>query len=185
MSIKKWMLIITLPIIIATSFFLGTTTAQMSSSVTTPGSADDPLITKSYVDEQVSKIANAEITKIQNTLDDILEEQIQRAVINAKTEFDANNDMQIVTLNKGFRLIVKQGGEIIVRAGNAIVFSPDQNGVSNITSGKDLAKGATVPQNSLLIFPRDGRGIQHTPSYNADLIVLVRGSHEIKKITSN
>lgn len=164
--------------------------AQSSDNQATPGSADDPLITKSYADEQIKTQMSAEVNKMKTAFQDMMEEQLEQAQLNALNEFQLElnkmkeselkaNEMRVVTIKPNQRLIAKGGTEVVVRVGRAVVFSPNENGVSNITSGKDLDKGALIPNDSLILFPRDGRGLQHVPNAKTDLIVLVRGAYDL------
>jgi len=85
-----------------------------------------------------------------------------------------------VTFPAGKRLIVAGGSEVIVRSGKAIAYSPDSNGLSDLTDGKDIAPGKPVPANHLILSPRDGRGVEADPNQTNGLIVLVRGTYEIQ-----
>ncbi|TYP57821.1 hypothetical protein [Thermosediminibacter litoriperuensis] len=123
-----------------------------------PGSEDDPLVTKSYVDRVVSEL---------------------------KGYFDKGvpvtgpaQDLEVVYLEKGDRLIAGKGTEIILRSGTALIVDSENGGIADVTGGKDLRKGEKVPQNHLLIVPReDGRGVVAQTS----LVLLVRGSFEVTK----
>jgi hypothetical protein len=86
--------------------------------------------------------------------------------------------LQVVSLSPGDRLIPEGGAEVILRAGKALAIGGAGGGLSDVTAGADLANGAKIPANHLLIIPRaDGRGI--VAETNA--IVMVRGPHTIEK----
>ncbi|MNJ69128.1 hypothetical protein D3C77_654390 [compost metagenome] len=72
------------------------------------------------------------------------------------------------------------GTEFIVRIGQAVVYTADANGISDLTDGVDIAPGEDVSNNHLLLFPRDGRGLTVKESAAGGLTVMVRGSYEIK-----
>lgn len=114
-----------------------------------PGSANDPIVTKSYVDEAIRKIAGS--------------------------VGGGGAELAIVTLNNGERLVVAGGTEVILRSGKAEVISGDGEGASDLTAGEDLRPGRAVQKNHLLLFPRDNRGIKAQGS----AIVLVRGGYTI------
>lgn len=132
-------------------------------STSTPGSADDPVVTKSYVDRKVAEVA-------------------QNAG-GGGTVTGGNGAMaplEVVTIPTGKSIIVKAGGELIVRTGKAIAVSPDTNGLSDMTDGLDIAPGKPVGNNHLILFPRDGRGVKQDPKTKAELIVLVRGGYVLQ-----
>jgi len=125
--------------------------SQADGLITTnaPGSANDPIVTKSYVDEAIRKAAG---------------------------NFGGGQAaLAIVTLNNGERLVVSGGTEVILRSGKAEVISDDGEGASDLTAGEDLRPGKAVQKNHLLLFPRDNRGIKAQGS----AIVLVRGGYTI------
>ncbi|MGI6731506.1 MAG: hypothetical protein ACOX5F_06410 [Anaerovoracaceae bacterium] len=110
-------------------------TMVAGATATTPGSSDDPVVTKSYVDQQIAKL--------------------QRG--------GASQSYEPVSLSAGQRLIGHEGTEIILRSGEATAIDNGANGVSDITGAKDLMTGHSVGQNHLLLIPRsDGRGIEAT-----------------------
>jgi hypothetical protein len=128
--------------------------ANGSVTINTPGSANDPVVTKSYVDEAIRKLA---------------ENGIGGGGSGTVTE------LKIVSLKDGERLVVTSGTEVILRSGKAEIFSDSVEGASDLTDGEDLRPGKTAPRNHLLLFPRDNRGIKAQGS----AIALVRGSYSI------
>ncbi len=138
-------------IILAAVFLIIATTIYAAG----PGTADDPVVTKSYVDKVVSDL-------------------MQKLNING----DANtNTYQVVTVKEGQVILGKQGTEIIVRSGEGIVLSSVAGGLQDMTEGTDVEGGKYAPRYHLLIVPKeDGRGIMATK----ELIVMVRGGHIIQ-----
>ncbi|CAM4275963.1 hypothetical protein [Paenibacillus tarimensis] len=133
------------------------------SEVITPGSVDDPVVTKSYVDQKVAAAAGG------NT--------------GASAQQPSNTSsgaIEIVTVKAGKILIAKDGAEVVVRAGKAVAYSEDSNGIADVTDGKDITNGKPVPNNHLILFPRGGRGIMTAPGVDSSLTVMVRGGYEIK-----
>jgi hypothetical protein len=128
------------------------TQAEGSVGINAPGSANDPVVTKSYVDEAIRKLAAGGID-----------------VGGGQAE------LKIVTLKDGERLVVGGGAEVILRSGKAEIFSDSPEGASDLTDGEDLRPGKAAPRNHLLLFPRDNRGIKAQGS----AIALVRGPHSI------
>jgi hypothetical protein len=148
-------------LVIATAVGIGWyQSAFADGSDTTPGSANDPIVTKGYVDQKVEAIVKQE-----------LEKQVPTEGASAKLE--------VVTVPLGSKIVVDDGGELIVRNGKALAYSTDANGLSDMTDGRDIAPGKAVATNHLILFPRGGRGVQADPKQKNGLIVLVRGKYEL------
>lgn len=122
-----------------------------------PGSSDDPLVTKSYVD----------------------------SLLETKSGSSSDGGFEIIQLQTGKVVLGKAGCEIILRSGTAKInsyVSPEgiENGLQDITDGVDLKAGANCPMNHLLLVPRtDTRGITTTSD---EVYVMVRGGYEIKDV---
>lgn len=111
------------------SFFVGRVSKAEG---TQPGSPADPIVSKSYVDENFVR----------------------------KGDAAAAPTLEAIQLKTGQELVAEAGTEIICRSGKAIVIT-STDGIPDITGGKDLTRGLTAPLNHLLIVPRsDGRGIR-------------------------
>ena len=116
------------------------------------GSAEDPLVTLSYL--------NSVLESIKNSPDSAA--------------------FQVLELKKGQRLRAQSNTlEIILRPGGAaFVTSPHgDQGIADLTWGTELLNGDRLPVNHSLLIPRaDGRGI----SVSSDTAyVIIRGSYEI------
>lgn len=135
------------------------TTLEAESNAAVPGSVDDPVVTKSYVDEQIAKAGGGAT-------------QPETGGGSAKLE--------VVSVPNGKTLIASEGTEVVVRAGKAVVYTTDANGIADLTDGKDLTNGKSVPANHHILFPRAGRGVTTDPSYTKSLTLLVRGSYVIQ-----
>ncbi|UKS26119.1 hypothetical protein LOZ80_31990 [Paenibacillus sp. HWE-109] len=137
----------------------------------TPGSSTDPVITKSYFD--------------QNTLSEAKVKELVAAALatNGGSQPSAGGTapatMKVVQLQNGQILYAGAGAEFIVRTGRVLAVSNDDNGIPDVTGGKDLPAGTEVALNHLLIFPAEGRGIKPSPKNTADIYVMVRGSYLI------
>ncbi|MUG68073.1 hypothetical protein GNP94_18995 [Paenibacillus campinasensis] len=140
---------------------------KVNSASTTPGTTDDPVVTKSYVDQQIQKALGGGGTTTNPTPTPSTSEQ-------------NSNEVKNVSLKPGEILVADAGTEFIVRSGNAVIYTEDANGVADLTAGVDLLNGQAAPKNHLLSFPRDGRGIQVKPGQTNGLIVMVRGGYTIK-----
>lgn len=134
---------------------------EAESNALTPGSVEDPVVTKSYVDEQLAKLGGG--TPGGGTTTPVVD-----------------TALEVVTVPAGKTLMAGQGTEVIVRVGKAIAYSSDASGIADLTGGTDLTKGKAVPTNHLLLFPREGRGILPDPNQKNGLTVLVKGKYSLQ-----
>ncbi|KRE97975.1 hypothetical protein ASG89_29170 [Paenibacillus sp. Soil766] len=154
-------------ILLVTLVLLVHTTSQADAP--TPGTTD-PLITQSYFE--------------QNTLSEAKVKEIVASAIAANaggsnggtsTTPTAAANMKVVQLQNGQTLHAGAGAEFIVRSGKVLAVSNDENGIPDVTGGKDLPAGTEVALNHLLIFPTEGRGIKPSPKNDTPIYVMVRG----------
>lgn len=127
----------------------------------TPGTVDDPIVTKGYVDSVVAKLVQQELDKF------------------GATGGGGSSKLEVVTVPWGVKLVVEDGGEIIVRTGKALVYSSDANGLSDLTDGLDIKPGKPVANNHLILNPRGDRGVEADPKQTKGLTVLVRGPYKL------
>jgi hypothetical protein len=153
-----------------------------------PGTADDPVVTKSYVDQQIQKALGGEAstgsgnssgnnsgsTGTGNSGSTGGDTSLPPLVSGA------SDAVEIVTVKPGQQLIGLSGAEFIVRSGKAVIVSEGTNGVADLTDGIDLTNGQAAPSNHLLSFPRDGRGITVLEGNKYSLTVMVRGGYTLK-----
>lgn len=132
---------------------------SVGTSSVTPGTVNDPVVTKSYVDQQIAAINGG------GTVTDTP---------------SATVALEVVTVPTDRILMVNAGSEVVIRAGKAVAYSSDSNGISDVTAGVDIKSGSAVPSNHLIWFPRDGRGIQAAPGATTSLTVLVKGSYSLQ-----
>lgn len=140
-------------------------------------SLEDPLISKSYIDEvllpQISELIDIKIAELKAVF--------EKDEGTESTPVTANTSYEVITLQNGQKLVAREGSiEIILRpGGTATIYSEiDGNGLADLTSGNELLDGAEAPINACLLVPRaDGRGIVCTSQVS---YVMVRGQYEIK-----
>ncbi|WP_249931013.1 hypothetical protein, partial [Paenibacillus polymyxa] len=119
-----------------------------ASSSGQPGTADDPVVTKSYVDQKIaqaikgggsasstsskttSSTAPATNTTTSNTTTSSGTSNATKSSTVEQTEA-----LKVVDVKPGQKLIAKAGAEFILRNGNAVVYSMDASGAIDITSG--------------------------------------------------
>ncbi|GAB6991318.1 hypothetical protein [Paenibacillus pini] len=143
---------------------------------TQPGTSEDPVVTKSYVDQQIQKALGGGVTAPPTTTTPTTPTKPT-----TPSGGDSSNDeVKVVTIKPGEKLMAKAGAEFIVRNGKAVVYSSDSNGVADLTDGKDVTNGQAVGNNHLMSFPRDGRGIMVQDGLKSNLIVMVRGGYTVQ-----
>ncbi|SDX27957.1 hypothetical protein [Paenibacillus sp. CF384] len=161
-------------------FSLVTNQVQGDSDSVTPGSVNDPVVTKSYIDKQVAALVKAELANQNGGMDDKKLQEMFDAFRAEMEQSGGSSKVEVVTVPVGKRLVAKDGTEFIVRAGKAMAYSADANGISDLTDGVDITNGKPVPNNHFILFPRGGRGVTAQVGQKAALTVLVRGAYEIQ-----
>lgn len=116
-----------------------------------PGTINDPLVTKSYVDQKIAELGEMGSTQ--------------------------NNTYEVVFVPAGKVILGKQGSEMILRSGIAKAIDSTGGGLQDMTDGTDVVGGQTIAKYHLMIIPReDGRGILA----EKDCTLMVRGGYEIQ-----
>ena len=136
----------------------------------TAGSADDPLITKSYLDgpflEQVRSLVDQTVAGRKAELEEMLEEAVR----------NAGNVFTVVTLSQGQVLEGDVGCEVVLRAGNAVCGATDGEGLIDTTAGTVLGGGEALTANHLYMVTIGAR----TVTAASDTVeVLVRGPYTV------
>lgn len=166
-------------------FFISMSLVVQAGSID-PGSAEDPLVTKSYVDERIQALRS----ELGGSAKTVPQEQVAvpSSSIPSKptapeTSTPTTSDSfkyNVLKLQKGQKLLGGDGTEIIVRTGKAVAIgNAGGNGLPDVTSGVDVKDGVEVKLNHLLLVPsKDGRGIRIIGE--GDTYVMVRGAFEIR-----
>ncbi len=127
-----------------------------------PGTNEDPLISKSY---------------IENILIPRIEKLIDSKVSGGGGNSGTSSAFTVVEARAGQEIICGAGAELILRMGSASIIATAKGGLADTTSGYDLANGTAMPSNHLLVVPvADGRGVKA----QTNVIVLVKGSYSIR-----
>jgi len=158
---NKWMRILLAVALLAGGTWGGSYAVTWADSVINPnqpGSADDPLVSKSYVDEKLSQLVKEEFENVGGTV-------------------GGSASLEVVTLAAGQTLYAGAGTEMIVRVGQTQVVSGTVDGIPDVTSGVDVKPGSAVELNHLLVNPREGRGLQHSDREAVQVILMVRGGY--------
>ncbi|GBG08014.1 hypothetical protein PAT3040_02581 [Paenibacillus agaridevorans] len=151
-----------------------------NSNAVTPGTIEDPVVTKSYVDEQIAKLLNGGTEGDGSGNNNGGTGGSGSNGSESASNGNAVVKLEVVELSMGKTLIAAAGTEVVVRVGKAIAYSSDTNGISDLTGGVDIKNGKDVPTNHLIWFPRDGRGIKGHPDEIVPLTLIVKGIYTIK-----
>lgn len=131
-----------------------------------PGSEDNPLITKLYLDDIVEDIKGS-IEKLEAKI----------ASLEKGGSSQAASSWEVIQVEAGKSVLGGEGTEIVLRSGVATALDNGANGISDLTAGADLMGGTSIVQNHLLLVPRqDGRGIKCQNS----CWVMVLGAYTIE-----
>lgn len=204
MSKAKKIRIVILAFAVAVGMISTIVAADMANNSPVPGSADDPLVTLSYVTStlkpqieadilaalsgtDVSAILNALNSNVNNsvppqTTEPQYQQPTQPAPANTgESDADALSiPYEIVELMVGQMIRPVSGSvEIIARPGTTAVAltSYTDQGIGDLTTGTEILNNQPIPINHLLMIPRaDGRAIQILSNV---AYVMVRGDYEI------
>lgn len=140
-----------------------------------PGSADDPVVTRSFVEEYVTRALQGLAPGAPGTPGAVPGAPGTGAVAAPP----AVPTLEVVQLAPGQRLVAEGGTEIILRTGKVKVATEPTSlgGLSDLTAGRDVVNGQDVAANHLLLVPRsDGRGVVASTA----AILLVRGPFAVQ-----
>lgn len=153
---KRYMKVFWIVALFGSGLWIGSTFTSNADSLVDPnmpGTANDPIVTKSYVDQAIKAMGGG-------------------------GGEGGSLKLIVVEVAAGQKLYGGEGAEFIVRTGKAVAFSGDASGIPDLTGAKDLTAGTAIPLNHHLLFPREGRGIQLAPKEKNSVIVMVRGPYE-------
>ena len=163
---KSWVILLAAALLAISCF------AAVFADDAVPGTAADPVVSKSYMDAQID-ILTTQISALQARVDK-LEEGGGSATPAQPAEVPK---FEVVKVDAGKSVIGAASTEIILRSGTATAIAGASGGVSDLTEGVDLSTGTAVTKNHLLVVPGDdGRGIQCTST----CYVMIKGDHTLK-----
>jgi hypothetical protein len=142
----------------------------------TPGSASDPVVTKSYVDKFVSELRSS-LSALESKVD--ASGSSGSSGGSGDTVPDtASASFKVVQVGGGSKLLGAEGTEVILRSGSATaVDNATNDGIADLTDGSNLNGGTAITKNHLMLIPReDGRGI----ACSTDCYVMVKGGYTIE-----
>lgn len=175
MKQKKWMaraLFLLLAALLSVTTF---------SAAAEPGSAKDPLVTLSYLnDTYLSDILDRVDARIDRRNEELIAQLDQRIAGasggTAAPVSGSASTFSVVTLSGGQVLTGDVGCEVMLRVGTASCVAASSPGLVDETSGGILSGGAALVQNHLYMMTVEGRGVSATA---ATTKLLVRGGYTI------
>ena len=141
--------------------------AVTASVAVNPGSAKDPLVTLSYLNDT---FMNEMMTRVDQKIADRNQKLSAQGVGSDAANF------AVVDLSKGQTLTGGIGCEVMLRVGSAVCVSPSAPGLIDETDGSTLNNGAALAQNHMYMMTIEGRGVK---AASDTVKVLVRGSYTI------
>lgn len=155
------------------------------------GSQSDPLITLSYLQEQVlpsiltqtdSKVA-ARQTELEQKLETVTENYVKEVEGKLSASGGTGSGGQsgssvyeVVTLSAGQTLTGGAACEFLLRSGTATCVSDSSPGLVDMTDGSTLAGGGALKANHLYLGTIEGRGVKASTA----VTIMVRGRYTIK-----
>lgn len=133
-----------------------------------PGSAKDPLVTLSYLNETF-------FNDVMKRVDQKIADRNQQLGGQSAGSSQSANFV-LVELSKGQTLTGGVGCEVMLRIGKAVCASPSAPGLIDETSGTSLNNGSALVQNHMYMMTIEGRGVKASTD---TVKVLVRGAYTI------
>ena len=134
-----------------------------------PGSATDPLVTLSYLNDVF-------LGQIMTKVDQKIAARNAQLGISAGSGASAASNFTVVTLTSGQVLTGDIGCEVMLRVGTAVCVSPSSPGLIDETAATALNNGSALVQNHLYMMTIEGRGVRATAGTTK---LLVRGSYTV------
>lgn len=131
------------------------------------GSAQDPLVTLSYLNDTF-------FNTILQRVDQRIAQQTGQALPGGTSSSAAS--FVVVTLSEGQTLTGGVGCEVMLRVGSAVCVAPSDPGLIDETTAATLANGGSLAQNHLYMMTIEGRGVRATAAATK---VLARGSYTV------
>lgn len=194
--------------VVAVLVLFSTVIIANAASSAQPGSEFDPLVTKSYVDEQIQKLAEkigsgistgGSSTKTGSVDEQVVDNlrsdvrDLTNLIIDAyikiqrleKQNLELIQKLQtleqgfvVVEATKGQVVVLGAGSEIIVRSGETTAISGMYGGLADVSAGRDLNTGETITNQHLLISARDDG--RGIKVVSEISYMLIRGSYSIQ-----
>lgn len=170
---------------------LGFWVGNVNAGTADPGTAADPLVSKSYVDQVIAGLAGKDYVD-QALSAAATKDYVDRAVallndhsyvdqavakLADKSYVDAKTLYSVVNVPQGATLLGESGTEFVLRGGKATAIVTAKGGLLDATDGVDLGQGMAIKPNHQMVVPvSDGRGLLAT----TDVILIVKGTYTVK-----
>lgn len=146
------------------------------------GTASDPLVTLSYLNQtvapellgQMDSKVNDRAAELENTLNQSIAEysqKMEQALASAGGNSGSAN-YALVTLTSGQKLNLALGTEVMLRVGSATCVSSSNPGLVDSTAGSTLNNGGSLVTNHLYLATIEGRSVSAS---SGTVKLLVRG----------
>lgn len=156
------------------------------------GSQSDPLVTLSYLNQQVTPAilaqVDSQLTARQSELESKLTAVKDQYVKEVEAKLNASGGTssggqtatgsavyEVVTLSAGQTLTGGAACEFLLRSGTATCVSDASPGLVDMTDGTTLASGGSLKTNHLYLGTLAGRGVKASTA----VTIMVRGSYTI------
>ena len=141
------------------------------------GTADDPLVTLSYLNETFLAAVQKRIDEAVASRNASLTAYIDGKLGSGGGSAGTASSFAVVTIPAGKTLVGDIGCEVMLRVGSAACVSPSTPGLIDETSGAALAGGLALQQNHLYMATVDSRGVQASANSTK---LLVRGNYSVQ-----
>lgn len=146
-------------------FFATAAVLGVVSAFGAAGTQDDPLVSKSYVDDKINQVI------------EMINNGGSSTNTAATVSTAAAGGYTPVYASVGQTVIGGEGTEIILRSGKGNIAITGVDGVVDATTGQNLGNGAAASPNHIMIVPRnDGRGVKVTEA----AWFLIKGDYTIQ-----
>lgn len=145
-----------------------------------PGSSSDPLVAQSYVDKKISELTDLINSRLGTgtstggniSVNAVVDEVMARLALILPNS--GSTTFKVVQVNAGQTVLCGEGTELILRSGGAVAVCPGENGIADLTDGRDIQNGTQLSENHQLLVPRsDGRGFFAI----TDCYFMIKGSY--------
>lgn len=160
------------------------------------GSAEDPLVTASYINDVVQPEISEQIEDALQEKEAEILEQIDEKLENSGVSAEYSDDLidqiasraaqkvsagngenwQVIKVPAGKNLTGHVGCQIMLRIGGATCVSAGSTGLIDMSDGSVLGNGGALKTNHLYMITIDGRGLKAI----GDATLLIKGSYSIQ-----
>ena len=141
------------------------------------GGANDPLVTRSYLDGPFLKQVQSLVDQTVNARKTELEQALAKVLGQGGGGTTGGNVFTVVTLSQGQALVGDVGCEVMLRVGTAVCGTSDSVGLIDTTTGANLGNGGALVTNHLYMVTISTRSVTAT---SGTVKVLARGPYTVR-----